>query len=258
LWRLAIAVQLPSALLLAMAFLLPQGPAAAALTVPWLVTTGLLALLGLWQLRTHWRSTADVCDNLGLVYISIGGGWALLDRLGARPLDFEPVIVLLTAIHFHYAGFAMPLLTGRAVREVGGGLSQLAGFTVVSSVPLVAVGITATQLRWGPVLECVAASAMALGGVLTACLYLRLARQSGWPRLVRVLWVLAAAALLGSMALAAAYGLRFYVPLPGLDIPAMRAWHGTANALGFALLGLVAWTLAERDQDKRPFPSELP
>jgi outer membrane biosynthesis protein TonB len=37
-----------------------------------------------------------------------------------RPLDFDPVIVLLTAVHFHYAGFLLPLCTALAAREVGG------------------------------------------------------------------------------------------------------------------------------------------
>lgn len=44
--------------------------------------------------------------------------------------------------------------------------------------------------------------------------------------------------------LAAIYGSRFYVPMPWLDIPWMRAVHGTANALGFGLAGLLAWAMA--------------
>jgi hypothetical protein len=46
------------------------------------------------------------------------------------------------------------------------------------------------------------------------------------------------------MALAALYGSRFFVSVPWLDIPWMRALHGTTNSLGFALAGLLAWTLA--------------
>jgi hypothetical protein len=45
-------------------------------------------------------------------------------------------------------------------------------------------------------------------------------------------------ALFFGMMLAGAYALR---ALPGLGIPQMRALHGTLNAVGFALGGLIAW-----------------
>jgi hypothetical protein len=246
LWRTVSLLQLPAALLLGWAFLLPQGLSAAALSVPWLVATGLLALLGLGRFWQHRRGPLDeLCVAAGLVYAVIGSCWALLDRGGVRPLGFEPVIVLLTAIHFHYAGFALPLLTGFVMRQVEGRLSRLAGVGVVAAVPLVAAGITATQLNAGPLLECAAAWLMASAGILTGYLYFRLAVQPAWPPLVRGLWAVAAVSLTGGMVLAALYGSRFYVPIPWLDIPWMRALHGTANALGFGLAGLIGWTLAE-------------
>src|SRR5262249_48263664 len=55
LWRFAVILQLPTALLLGWAFLLPQGRVAAALSLPWLATTGLLALLGLARAWSHRR-----------------------------------------------------------------------------------------------------------------------------------------------------------------------------------------------------------
>jgi hypothetical protein len=247
--RIAVHLQLPAALLLGWAFLLPQGLPAAALSMPWLAMTGCLALLGLIRIWAHLRQPLRVlCLNAGLIYVAVGAFWAMLDRWGVRPLAFEAVIVLLTAIHFHYAGFALPVLTGLAMPYVEGPGPRLAGIGVVVAVPLVAGGITARQLNRGPLLECAAAWLMASAGVLTGCLYFRLAVQSAWPRWVRGLWALSAVSLTGGMALAALYGSRFYMPLAWLDIPWMRALHGTANALGFAPAGLLAWTLA----DSRP------
>ena len=49
---------------------------------------------------------------------------------------------------------------------------------------------------------------------------------------------------MAGMVLSTLYGLRFFDVLPGLDIPWMRALHGTGNALGFALPALMAWTQA--------------
>jgi hypothetical protein len=246
---LAVIVQLPAALLLGWAFLLPQGLPAAALSLPWLATTGLLALLGLARAWHHRRGPlAELCIDAGLVYLAVGGLWATADRAGLRPLDFEPVIVLLTAIHFHYAGFALPILTGLAMRCERGLLPRLAGFGVVVAVPLVAVGITATQLSFGHLLECVSAWLMALAGGLTAYLYWRLAWHRDRPAVVRGLWQLSAVSLAGGMVLAALYGSRHHVPMTWLDIPWMRALHGTTNALGFALAALAGWTLISRER----------
>lgn len=58
------------------------------------------------------------------------------------------------------------------------------------------------------------------------------------------LWSVAGLSLAASMVLSILDGVRFYGGIAGLDIPWMRATHGTANAFGFALLGLIAWSLA--------------
>src|SRR5262249_31700122 len=144
------ALQLPAAMLLGGAFLLPQGFLAAALAVPWLALTGLIALIGLGRIWQHGHGPLhELCMDAGLVYVAVGGAWAVLDRLGTRPLGFESVIVLLTAIHFHYAGFVLPIVTGLAIREVGGRVAWGAGVGVIVGVPVVAAGITATQLNLG-------------------------------------------------------------------------------------------------------------
>ena len=46
-----------------------------------------------------------------------------------------------------------------------------------------------------------------------------------------------------TVVLALLYGCRAYFPLAWLDIPWMRAVHGTANALGFGLAGVLGWTV---------------
>jgi hypothetical protein len=48
------------------------------------------------------------------------------------------------------------------------------------------------------------------------------------------------------MLLAALYGSRFYLAVDWLDIPWMRALHGTANAVGFGVVGLLGWSMANR------------
>jgi hypothetical protein len=168
-WRTAVILQLPTAVLLGSAFLVSPGLPAAALAIPWSATTALIALLGLARARRHAAGPlSELCIDAGLVYLAIGSAWAVCDRLGVRPLDFQDVIVLLTAVHFHYAGFVLPLLTGLALRHGRGRTESLAGVGVIVGVPLVAIGITATQLNFGPALECATAWILASAGIPTA------------------------------------------------------------------------------------------
>lgn len=259
--RWALHLQPPTALSLVIAFTLPAGWLAAVFSLPWLATTAVISLAGLvriWQ-RGSVRPEA-LCLDAGLVYLVIGGGWAVMAAWGLRPLDFESVIVLLTAIHFHHAGFVLPLLTGLAGKHLGGIPARTAALGVMGGVPLVAVGITATRLGFGPWFECLAACTTALAGLIVAWLHLRLARQRTWSRAVRSLWCVAALSLTGSMVLAALYGCRFFAPVAWLDIPWMRALHGTTNALGFGLAGMIGWSLAnwEIKQSSAGYPDKSP
>jgi hypothetical protein len=249
-WRVVKVFQMPAALLLGVALFLPQGSVAAGLAFPWLLLTGAVALLGAWRLRRR-DALSDICLNAASIYLAVGGAWAMADRLGLRPLAFDSAIVLLTAVHFHYAGFVLPLVTGLAIRQAKRGPVALAGVGVVAGVPLVAAGITMAQLTFESLVECWAAWLLAMAATATAALHIRLALQPAWPRLVRGLWTLSALSLVAGMTLAALYGSRSFLPWYGLDVPWMRALHGTANALGFALAGLVAWTLA-------PIPGRRP
>lgn len=242
-----VGLQLPAAVILLVSFALPVGWPAAILALPWFAATTMISLAGLvrvWR-RGLWPPE-ELCLDAGLIYLAVGAGWAVLARLGARPLDFEGVIVLLTSIHFHYAGFVLPVLTGLAGRALGNTIARVTAIIVTVGVPSVAVGITTTQLGWGYLLESLAAWLMALGGLLSAWLHLKLAARRSESGLGRSLLTIAALSLAASMVLAALYGSRFYAPIEWLDIPWMRAWHGTANAFGFGLAGLSAWTLMNR------------
>lgn len=102
------AMQLPAALALAFALLLTPGISAALLAGCWFFVTLLVAIAGACRLWNHTsRAFSELCIALGMIYLAIGGGWAVLSCAGLRPLSFEPAIVLLTAIHFHYAGFLL-------------------------------------------------------------------------------------------------------------------------------------------------------
>jgi hypothetical protein len=70
-------------------------------------------------------------------------------------------------------------------------------------------------------------------------------KQCGW--LVRAGFVISGVSLLCAMVLAMGFGLRHVVPNWALTMPQMWMIHGTLNAFGFGLCGLLAW----RDHEER-------
>jgi YndJ-like protein len=242
-WRWVLFGQPPAAWLLVAAFFVPAGPWAAALAVPWMCVTGLIGLTGLihawpWKNRTF----DELCMYAGMIYLPVGATWVVLARCGVRPLGFSDLIVLATAVHFHYAGFILPLLTGLASRLVSGAMARSACAAVVLGVPAVAAGITLSAFD-SHLLEWLAAWFMCLACFLVLGLQVRLALRAGsW--LFRSLLALSAGALGLAMSLAGIYALGSYWGTPWLSIEAMLPWHGATNALGTALCGLLAWNLA--------------
>ncbi len=264
---LARLLQLPAAMLLAAAVLgFPQGKVAGGLAMPWLAVTGLFGVVGLLRAwRRRGLPWTELAVDSGLVFLPIGGIWTMLSVLGLRPLDFKPVIVLLTAIHFHYAGLVLPVMAGLAGRRHPGRLATCVAAGVVVGVPLVAAGITLRQMGGGSLLETAAAWTTALSGLGTAVLMTRLVVTGAVSCRARPFLLISAAALTGGMLLAALYGTRAWVPLSWQVIPPfsdrhidwMRAWHGTANALGFALCGCLAWLINTDPIDSKSTRQEL-
>lgn len=234
--------QLPAAVVFAVAFSLPNSWWSMVCALPWVGVTFVVAGVGLQQIwRGAWQDGASFAISAGMAYLSVAGIWAVLERLGFYPFNFNPEIVFLTIVHFHYAGFVLPILAGLAARNLGGIFNQIACYFTVAAVGLLALGITFTQLGIGHAWELISAWLMALSAATVATMHLRLAFNKNNSLKIRFLWSMATVALLGGMLLAGLYGGRFLAPIPWLDIPMMRALHGTLNAVGFGLCAVLGW-----------------
>ena len=254
--RLAQRMYLPSAVLAVAAILLPTGAFAAAFALPWLVFAGLVALAGAARLRAHPLSQLEeLCIDAGLLYLPVGGVWLLLSRLGANPLNFGDTIVLLTAVHFHLAGYAAPViagLAGRRLRELAPAalpLYRLVALGIIAGMALVAAGITATAALGVLLAEAIAVAILALSllgfSVLVLFYILPAAEQPG----TRLLMLVSGLSPLVTMLVAMAYAAGRFTGAWSISIPQMVEWHGWLNALGFVFCGLLAWLLS---------PSTLP
>lgn len=236
----------PAALLAAASFLLSPGPAAAFMAFAWLLFTGLMAVYGLSRLLSRGRhqSLPALCVDAGLIYIAVGGVWLVASRLGLDLLGFQEPIVLLTAVHFHYAGFAASLLAGLAGKWLvarGRPLSKayvVGALGAVLGTPVTAVGILAS-----PVVEVGAVFVLAAGLLILSYLILTKIVPHLPTRLGQGLLSVSAVSLLVAMALAAAYAVGEFRQSVAVPIPRMVRIHGWINAVGFALCGFLAWTL---------------
>lgn len=211
------------------------GVIAGSLAVIWLLYTLWLAYFSLWAKSNSECSLSSWSGKAAFLFLPIGAAWAWADRLGWQPMGFQSTIVLLTAVHFHYAGFLLLSLVDQYLLPSDRPWHKGLDLSLVAGVPLVAIGITLTEWNGPPWVETFAATVMALSGLGAGTLFM----AEGWKN--SAAWygktmIIGSLCLGGGMFLAIAYGWRPYVALPWLDIPWMYAVHGSLNASGIVLL----------------------
>lgn len=241
-------------------FWLPPGAVAGALVVPWAVVCGLITLRGLLGvMRGAHRSLVTIAVDVGRMDLALAAGWLVISRLGIHPLIFQEPIVLLTAIHFHYTGFATALLAATALDFSGrrGQATRLLDWlvTMVVFVPFV----IAAGFMFSPLLKLVGVLvfSVSLAGMAGLTLRLSIKLRNGTARgFIRV----SCMAVLAGMSLATIYGIGDMLGKDWLLIPRMASTHGLLNGLGFVLFGLLGW-LVEQSAPERvvdPWLEEVP
>jgi hypothetical protein len=212
------------------------------LPLPWLLVALWIAWQAVAALMRGPRSVERVVMLSGPVMLAVGGAWYFADRTGMEPFGFDFLIVRLTAAHFHFAGFALPIAAGLVLRHAPGQLMRVAAIGVVAGMPMVATGITLTRMGARVEVECGLAllfSVCVLGiGAGQAALAWK---QRTQPLAARALLFVSGVCLTAGMILAILYALRPWFPLTSLHLPRMWAWHGSIQAFGFALCGMIGW-----------------
>lgn len=240
--------QLPCALPLTFATSLSPGGLAMLAALPWAAWTAVAAVEGtrrvVARLRAHGprdlllgRGAGELAIAGGLGFPIVGSLWLIAHTLGLQPLGFSKLIVILTAAHFHHAGFTLPIMAGYLVRtEPESRVWRVTAAALVLAVPLVAIGITAS-----PLLEVASSWLTAACGLAVGVGMLRRAREL--PTLPAMLSALAGASLFAAMTFAGSYAVSEFLGTPVPDIRTMVEVHGAVNALGFGLLGAWSWKL---------------
>jgi len=238
-----------------MALLLPPGHAAGGLACTWLFFCLFIAVCaaagsisatasGRIPLLWEWALLIAKIDLL------VGGAWFLASRLGIRPSGMPEPVGLLTAVHFHFAGFATAMIAAAAgqfaaSRAERRGLRFL--IPVVVAMPfVVAIGfVTLPALKTGAALLL----AISVAG-LAVCL--RSLARAMTRRTSRVLLQIAPASVFVGMVLAGAYAIADFVGSDRLSMPQMVRTHGVLNGMGFCLPGLLGWLVETERAAERP------
>ena len=232
----------PGAILATTSFFLRDGRTAAALTSVWLLASVSVALDGLMRLiRTRLQSLQEFCFAIGEGYAFVGALWLLASRMGLQPVGFREPIVLLTAVHFHYAGLMAAVLAGLVASSARTpSLLRIALSCAVLGPALLGLAFLA-----GSKLKLAAVMLMVIGeyGIAFGTFRIGLANASG---IGGRLLILGSACVILGMALAGIWAAGEYTLHAFVNIEEMARYHGVLNSLGFGLCSLVGWTLLRR------------
>ena len=243
-YRLAVFSQPVAGVFTLLSFLLPPGFVAASFAAMWLFVDLIIGCFGLWRFfQRGVRPVEELSIDVALIYLPVAGFWFVASRLGIQLFGFGDTIVLLTAVHFHFAGFAAPIIAGMTGRMLETlthprRLFNLAAFAVVGGTPLVATGITLS-----PLLALIGTVIISLGLMLLAVLTIGWLLPAIHSSTKRLLLTISALSSCSAMVLACTYAYSIATRTLILDIPTMAMSHGLLNAFGFAACGLVAWSM---------------
>ena len=242
-------VQPVAAVCAVIAMLMAPGRRAAVFASGWMVVCLFIALEGV----IHFFSVAapdeaGQHESLTLFRLTIlmarldlvvGGSWLVASRLGMHPLGIQEPIGLLTAVHFHFAGFATAMIAAAMLRFSRGHVHEawLKWIVpVVIGIPyVVAIGFVVS-----PVLKVVAATVFS-ASVATLAVFLRACGTRAEESAARVLLQVAAAAVFAGMVFSITYAIADFLGSDVLTIPQMARTHGILNAVGFCMTGMLGW-----------------
>jgi hypothetical protein len=192
------------------------------------------------------RSVRPALDRFTLavarIDLAVGGSWLVASRLGMRPMGIQEPIGLLTAVHFHFAGFATATIAA-ATLQFAEERGKARGLRLL--VPLV-IGmpfVVAAGFVISPVLKMVAALVFS-ASVAGLAVFLHSMAKRVEDLSARIFLRAAAISVFAGMVLSGTYAVADLVGCDVLTIPQMARTHGLLNAVGFCLLGTLGWLMS--------------
>ncbi|WP_175614853.1 YndJ family protein [Piscibacillus halophilus] len=182
-------------------------------------------------LRRGFTHMEESFIDLGMMFLAVGGMWFFAYEAGIDT-GFSPIMTWLTGIHFHYAGFLLPVFAGILGRLYQSKLYQWVAPALVLALVLVALGITfSTTLE----LISVFVYIFAIYGLIG--MSFRAGYQHNVQKwLFRISFLALGISILFSLLYAYGNWSGYYT----MTIDFMIKFHGLTNALLFAGIGTIA------------------
>jgi hypothetical protein len=222
------------------------GAPAALRALPWLAFAAVMAFQGWGPARSR-PSLSRTAFQIARLNLLIASVWLVASRLGLRPLDTQEPIVLLTAVHFHYTGFATAILAGTAFASQETLARKSRWYLISVAIILSAPYLIAAGFVFSPCLKVAGVAALSLALVTFAAVQFAHTRQFLNPAARRFVRASCALIFLG-MALALTYSLGEFLHRDWLTIPRMASTHGLINGVGFVLSGLLGWLIETQER----------
>jgi hypothetical protein len=225
---------------------LPPGRTAGLAASGWMVVCLLIAGNGfvdlvrpLWADAGRGARATRIVMGIARIDLAVGGAWLVASRLGMRPMGIQEPIGLLTAVHFHFAGFATATIAAATLQFA----ERRGKYRWLKPVVLMVVGmpiVVAAGFVISPVMKMVAAILFSASVAGLAIAVRGCGRKAEDPT-ARILLQVAAGAVFAGMVLSGAYAVADYLGSDALTIPQMARTHGVLNAVGFCLTGMLGW-----------------
>ncbi|QWG27647.1 hypothetical protein EXW58_08550 [Bacillus mycoides] len=204
----------------------------------WFAYTGIVALFGISRLLERgWKPLEEAAIDSAFIYLFLGGFWFFASVAKFPIMHFSSDIVLLTAAHFHYSAFLLPLsagLLGRK-RERGSKLYDAIMFIIVISPMTVAIGITYSR-----VFEFFAVF-IYLCAIYGYGVYVWRTKFNAIS--AKILLTLSSSTLMVTIMFSLIYSYGNFKQVMTITIAQMVWIHGVVNGIGVALPAFVGWMI---------------
>ncbi|WP_313431565.1 YndJ family protein [Siminovitchia terrae] len=190
---------------------------------------------------TNW---AEISIDIGMMYLFLGGLW-FFAYVAKIDTGFSPLITWLTAIHFHYSAFLLPISLGFFGRLHDSKWYRLIAPIILAGPMLVAIGITA----W-PLLEFISVLLYIFAIFSLIVLAYRTCFASTVQAvLIRISYSVLGITIIFSLLYATqnAFGHWF------VSIDFMLRFHGLFNSILFGMLGVAGWMLAPPETKQKVY-----
>ncbi|CAM4316227.1 membrane protein [Bacillus manliponensis] len=206
----------------------------------WLIYTCIIALLGISRLLERgWRPASETAIDSGFIYLALGGFWLFAAVADIQIMHFNPLIILLTAAHFHYSAFLIPICAGLLGRmQERSIVYTIITWIIIVSPMTIAIGITySTTIEFLAVLIYL----IALYGYGIFVWKTKFRRRSA-----KVLLVISVSTLMITIIFSLIYAYGNFQQTMTITIDRMVWIHGVANGIGVALPAFLGWIIERR------------